>query len=196
MNATKDRKEREVGNSTKDQLRNEPEPASIPPLHHCHQYQVYIIVIGYRYLYLIYYVVEDADIDADDANLTQTILKELYGPPIASVYISNIAYSLNYVRIIQPNNQEILFKLTACPPKGKMSDFRFDHPDSTAEKRHWHFKRVSASRSGLSNLTVRSEGDGEAKVKDEAALRAVWQLYSHLEDGSQLFFIKRVESML
>ena len=125
-----------------------------------------------------------------DAILSPEIMKNFITEPIIVCEMSNIGYCLNYARILQSNKMEIIFKRTPCPPKGEISDFRFDPPVETGLKQHWHFEIVSPSM-----LAPRAavEATETAKLKNvggkrETPLIVKWILHSTLEDGSQLFF--------
>lgn len=126
-----------------------------------------------------------------------------------SCEIDKVVYCLNYIRILQSNNVEIILKQTPCPPKGEMSDFRFDYPSAVAptastEKLHWHFKRVLikvlGSRQGslAGHHQDPSAGGGRGKKRkygDECNPQTIWQPYSILENGAQLFFLLGVEAI-
>ena len=124
-----------------------------------------------------------------------------------SCEIAKVVYCLNYIRIVQSNNVEIIFKQTPCPPKGEMSDFRFDYPSAVAttgstEKLHWHFKQVPIKVGGRQGYLVSKHhqdlaGVGHGKKRkyaEDLAPQAIWQPYSILENGAQLFFLLGVEA--
>ena len=85
-------------------------------------------------------------------------------------------YLPSFVRIVQKNLLEIIFKNVPCPPKGQLSDFYFEHPVH-GDKEHWHFKRYS--------LKIIKE---PSECSSSKATRPTWEKFAILEDDSQLFF--------
>lgn len=124
-------------------------------------------------------------------NLPLEIQEALLREPLLSCEIANAVYCLNYARILQSNNVEVIFKKTPCPPKGTMSDFRFDYPSAAAstERRHCHFKKILVNAATRRGSLVGEGGHGQKrKYGHDGRTQAIWQPYSIIEDGAQLFF--------
>ena len=90
--------------------------------------------------------------------------------------VNNEDYWMNFIRIVQNDNVELIFKLVPCPPKGKVCDFYFEHPTYDV---HWHYMIYSKTMANLSS-PVGKRGNN----------CIVWQFYSGLEENARLFFIK------
>ena len=105
----------------------------------------------------------------------------------------NIKYSLNFARIVQGNKVETIFKNVPCPPKGKMSDFYFEHPVREARE-HWHFTKLASKPFGRDDMLgfeneVASESSIRGSITEEPT-GITWRRYKTLEDGSsKLYFI-------
>ena len=90
--------------------------------------------------------------------------------------VNDVVYWMNFIRIVQKDDVELIFKLVPCPQKGEIHDFYFEHPTHGV---HWHYQ--------LYSMTLESLG---RRVYPEGDDCAAWHFFSTLEDGALLFFIK------
>ena len=108
--------------------------------------------------------------------LAENIVIDLKKELKARNRVNEVDYWMNYVRIVQKDNVELIFKLVPCPPRGKICDFYFEHP---THGEHWHYEIFSKTLEDVGHPVMTQGGDC-----------AVWQFFFNLEDGARLFFIK------
>ena len=134
----------------------------------------------------------------ESAAIPQSIVNEFASEDIVPLNISkHIQYLLNYARIVQENNVEIIFKNVPCPPKGELCDFYFEHSVRGAIE-HWHFQKVPKK---LEPAKKRMQDEEEGKLVSRLAEnphrssaetpQITWRRYKTLADGgSELYFIQ------
>ena len=134
------------------------------------------------YALLYFHIIDYYFYFVDDKNeeilpvFAQNMVNELKCELKAHNRVNNVDYWMNFIRIVQIDNVELIFKLVPCPPKGQVLDFYFEHPIHCV---HWHYKIFSKNIVTLSRRMV-------TKGRDYV----LWDRYATLEDDASLFLLR------